>query len=82
MAFTGGLIGDRIYSDHYKGNFAQTPVFIGTSDPDFHVPVERVHDSATILKSMGAEVTEKIYPDMGHTINSDEISLANSLVFK
>ncbi|MCH5688294.1 dienelactone hydrolase family protein [Niabella sp. W65] len=82
VAFTGGLIGDRIYTDHYKGDFAQTPVFIGTSDPDFHVPVERVHDSATILKSMGADVTERIYPRMGHTINSDEISLANNLVFK
>jgi len=82
VAFTGGLIGDRIYTDHYKGDFAQTPVFIGTSDPDFHVPVERVHDSATILKSMGADVTERIYLGMGHTINSDEISLANNLVFK
>lgn len=81
-AFTGGLIGDRIYNDHYKGDFAQTPVFVGTSDPDFHVPVERVHDSVNILKSMGADVTEKIYQGMGHTINSDEINMANSLVFK
>lgn len=81
-AFTGGLIGDRIYSDHYKGEFAKTPVFIGTSDPDFHVPVERVHDSVAILKAMGADVTEKIYPGMGHTINSDEISQANNFIFK
>lgn len=82
VAFTGGLIGDQIYLEHYKGDFEGTPVFIGTGDPDFHVPVERVHDSVGIIKSMGADVTEKIYPGMGHTINQDEISLANSFIFK
>jgi phospholipase/carboxylesterase len=80
-AFTGGLIGDRIYAENYKGDFSGTPVFIGTSDPDPHVPVERVHDSAVILKNMKAAVTEKIYPNMGHTINRDEIEKANSLIF-
>lgn len=82
VAFTGGLIGDQIYKDHYRGDFAQTPVFMGTGDPDAHVPVARVHDSAAILKAMGADITEKIYPGMGHTINNDEINLANQLVFK
>src|SRR3954447_4549448 len=43
VAFTGGLVGDRIYTDNYSGNFNQTPVFIGTSNPDPHVPVERVN---------------------------------------
>jgi phospholipase/carboxylesterase len=80
-AFTGGLIGDRIYTENYKGDFAGMPVFIGTSDPDPHVPVERVRESAVILKSMKAAVTEKIYPNMGHTINRDEIEKANSLIF-
>ncbi|ANH82777.1 phospholipase [Niabella ginsenosidivorans] len=81
VAFTGGLIGDRINPHRYKGDFKQTPVFIGTSDPDFHVPVERVYATANILKQMNADVTEKVYANMGHTINSDEISLANKLVF-
>lgn len=82
VAFTGGLIGDKIYPEHYKGLFDETPVFIGTSDPDFHVPVERVYASANILRSMGASVTEKVYPNMGHTITQDEILLANNFIFK
>lgn len=47
-AFTGGLIGDRIYAENYNGNFDGTPVFIGTSNPDFHVPVQRVYDLSLI----------------------------------
>ena len=80
-AFTGGLIGDRIYSENYNGDFQKTPIFIGTSDPDFHVPVERVHATTNILKSMNAVVTEKVYDNMGHTINHDEIETANKIVF-
>lgn len=80
-AFTGGLIGDRLYPENYKGNFDQTPVFIGSSDPDVHVPVERVHETTHVLKSMGADVTEKVYQNMGHTIIQDEINLVNKLLF-
>ena len=81
-AFTGGLIGDKIYRENYKGDFNGTPVFIGSSNPDPHVPVERVYATTNILKSMNAAVTEKIYDNMGHTISQDEIELANKLVFK
>jgi len=81
-AFTGGLIGDAVYPEHYNGNFNGTPVFIGTSNPDFHVPVQRVHDTTALMQSMGANVTEKVYRDMGHTISQDEIDLANQLIFK
>ena len=80
-AFTGGLIGDKIYTENYKGNFYHTPVFIGTSDPDPHVPVERVYATANILKNMNAVVSEKVYNNMGHTINQNEIDNANNLVF-
>ncbi len=82
VAFTGGLIGDKIYPEHYKGDFNGTPIFIGTSNPDPHVPVERVYATSNILKNMNASVTEKVYNNMGHTINQDEINLANSLVFR
>jgi phospholipase/carboxylesterase len=75
------LIGDKIYKDNYKGNFEGTPVFIGTINPDFHVPVERVYATTNILKTMGAHVTEKIYDNMGHTINQDEIDNANAMIF-
>lgn len=82
VAFTGGLIGDKIYSQNYKGDFQNTPVFIGTSNPDPHVPVERVYATSNILKNMNADVIEKVYSNMGHTINQDEIDQANKLVFR
>jgi phospholipase/carboxylesterase len=81
VAFTGGLIGDKIYPEQYKGDFGGTPIFIGTSDPDPHVPVERVYATTNILKNRNAQVTEKVYAGMGHTINQDEIENANKLVF-
>lgn len=81
VAFTGGLIGDKIYNENYKGDFQNTPVFIGTSNPDPHVPVERVYATTNILKDMNAAVTEKVYNNKGHTINQDEIEQANMIVF-
>lgn len=80
-AFTGGLIGNKIYQENYSGDFKGTPVFIGSSDPDMHVPVERIHATTQILQNMHADVTEKIYKNMGHTINEDEIEHANRLIF-
>ena len=81
VAFTGGLIGDKIYAENYTGDFQQTPIFIGTSDPDPHVPVPRVLATEAQLKKMNANVQVKVYPNMGHTINDDEIKWANKLVF-
>lgn len=80
-AFTGGVIGDQLYPQHYQGDFQQTPVFIGTGNPDPHVPVQRVHDTTKLLKDMNAIVTEIIYPGMGHTITSEEIREAARAVF-
>lgn len=82
VAFTGGLIGDVLYHENYAGDFAGTPVFIGTSNPDPHVPVERVQASTRVLQSMHAHVTEKVYTNMGHTVSKDEIEQVNKLVFK
>jgi phospholipase/carboxylesterase len=81
-AFTGGLIGEKIDMANYKGDFQGMPVFIGSSDPDPHVPVSRVRESAQILEAMHADVTEKIYPNMGHTITEDELLFANRLIFE
>jgi len=80
-AFTGGLIGDRIYPEHYSGSFEGMPVFIGSSNPDPHVPPQRVKETTAILTQMGAAVTEKIYDNIGHTITQDELALANRTVF-
>lgn len=81
VAFTGGLIGDKIYNENYRGDFSGTPVFIGTSDPDPHVPVQRVNDTAAILEQMNASLTKNIYKNMGHTISQDEIDTVNKLIF-
>ena len=80
-AFTGGLIGDKLYTDNYHGDFSGTPIFIGSSDPDPHVPVQRVVETAKVLRSMHAEVTEILYDNMGHTIIQEEIDLVNKLMF-
>ena len=81
--FTGGLIGDKLYTENYAGgDFKGTPVFIGSSDPDMHVPVARVQDSTKLLEEKHASVLTKIYPNMGHTISQDEITQANAHVFK
>jgi len=82
VAFTGGLIGEELIRDHYKGDFENTPVFIGTSDPDFHVPVERVQETTKLMRELGAQVEEKIYPNMGHTITQEEIRIVNETIFK
>jgi phospholipase/carboxylesterase len=81
VAFTGGLIGDKIYEERYKGDFQQTPIFIGTSDPDPHVPLERVNETSSILKKMNADLTLKVYRNMGHTISRDEIDNVNKFIF-
>ncbi len=81
VAFTGGLIGDHIHRSNYTGNFGKTPVFIGSSDPDMHVPVKRVHETETVYQDLNADIFIKIYPNMGHTISTDEINIANEKVF-
>jgi phospholipase/carboxylesterase len=80
-AFTGGLIGDRIYREKYRGDFAGTPVFIGSGDPDPHVPPSRVRETTAMLRELNADVTEKLYPAIGHTITPEELNSANELIF-
>lgn len=81
VAFTGGLIGEQVDHRNYHGDFDGTPIFIGSSDPDMHVPVSRVKESTVLLEGMGAEVTEIIYQNMGHTISHSEITQVNKLIF-
>ena len=81
VAFTGGLIGDKLITSNYSGDFANTPIFIGSSNPDPHVPVDRVEQSVEELKKLNAKVSYRIYNGMGHTINEDEIRMANAHVF-
>lgn len=82
VAFTGGLIGDEVNTKNYSGDFNGTPIFIGTGNPDPHVPLERVNESVRILEKMNAKVSLKVYNGRPHTISQDEIEEANTLIFK
>ena len=73
FAFSGGLIGPEGTPRNYPGSLEGTPIFLGCSDTDAHIPLERVEESARVLSVLGARVEKRIYPSMGHTINSDEI---------
>jgi phospholipase/carboxylesterase len=80
FAYSGGLIGDKIYPENYQGNLNNTPVLLGCSDVDPHIPLQRVYASENILRDKGAKVHTRIYPGMGHTINHDEIELTNNIL--
>jgi len=80
LVFSGGLIGPPGSARTYAGDLAGTPIFIGCSNIDAHIPEERVNETATVLLGMGAEVTQQIYPNMGHTIVQDELDRAQLIV--
>jgi predicted esterase len=80
VAWSGGLIGPPGTPRDYAGSLEGTPVFIGCSDVDAHIPIDRVRESAAVLRRMGADVDERIYPGMGHTINREELDAAERLL--
>ena len=80
LAFSGGLIGPPGTPRDYDGSLAGTPVFLGCSDVDFHIPLERVVETAAVFTKLGANVNKQIYPNMGHTIVQDEIDRANQIM--
>ncbi len=80
LLFSGGLIGPPGTPRDYEGDLDGTPVFIGCSDIDPHIPIQRVEETAGTLADLGAAVAKKIYPGMGHTIIQDEIDHALQIV--
>jgi predicted esterase len=80
VGLSGGLIGPPGRSWDYEGAFPETPVFLGCSDVDAHIPLERVEKSAEVLERMGAQVDKRIYPGMGHTVNDDELEAFRGIV--
>lgn len=80
IGLSGALIGGEGTPRNYAGTLDNTPVFLGCSDIDFHIPVETVHSSTEIMRGLGGDVTERIYAGMGHTINEDEIQFVNELL--
>ena len=80
FGLSGGLIGPPGTKREYRGSFKKTTVFLGCSDVDFHIPKARVIESADVFKRMDADVTMKLYPNLPHTVNDDEIAFINSFV--
>jgi predicted esterase len=80
IGFSGGLIGPPGTPRDYGGLLGGTPVFLGCSDVDPHIPLARVHESADVFRRLGGEVTERIYPGMAHTVSDDEIDIARTLL--
>lgn len=81
IAIIGGLIGDHINTGNYITDFENTRIFLGTSDPDSHVPVQRVLQTAEILKQKNAEVELRIHKNAGHVILLEELGVANNFIF-
>ena len=77
---SGGLIGPEGTARTYSGSLAGTPVFLGCSDVDPHIPAPRVIETAAVFRRLGAEVDMRIYPGMGHTINEDELDAVRGMM--
>ena len=81
IAFTGGLIGEKLEEKKYKGDFQGTPILLSSSAHDMHVPAQRIHDSAQLLQKMGAEVSLSLFEDELHTIRPEELTWVNQRLF-
>ncbi len=80
IAFSGGLIGSNTEVGKLAKPLLETPVLIGCDEADFHIDLARVQQSSKILTSLGANVDTRIYKGLGHSINSDEITAARSIL--
>ncbi len=80
VGLSGGLIGPPGTPRKYTGSFSGTPVFLGCGEVDVHIPLERVHETTEVLRQLGGAVTERIYPNMDHIIQQDEIDFVNGLM--
>jgi len=80
VGLSGALIGPDDAPRDYKGSLEATPVFLGCSDVDFHVPKERVDQTAEVLRRLGGEVTKRLYPNMDHSVNVDEINFVRGMM--
>lgn len=80
VGFSGALIGPDETRRDYAGSLAGTPVFLGCSDVDIHVPKERVWQAAEELRNLGGEVRVQLYPNMDHTVNQAELDFARTMM--
>ncbi len=82
VAFTGGLIGETLITEIYKGDFKETPILISTGNPDPHVPLTRVQESIGILENLNSTIYSQVFNGKQHSISLEEINLANQYIFK
>src|SRR6202022_1388415 len=80
VGLSGALIGPPGTPREYAGTMDGTPVFLGCSDVDPHIPPERVHETGGVVRRLGASVDERIYPGMGHLVNREEIEAVKTLL--
>jgi phospholipase/carboxylesterase len=80
VALSGGLIGETVDTESYTGDLEGTPAFVGCSDVDPHIPIERVHATTEAFERLGGDVDERIYEGMGHGVNDDELDAVAELV--
>jgi predicted esterase len=80
VGLSGGLIGPPGTPRDYPGALDGTPVFLGCSDQDPHIPAERVEESAQVFRVLGGVVTARLYPAMGHTVSADEIGFVQGII--
>ena len=79
-SLSGGLIGPNGTPRDYPGSLDGTPIFLGCSDIDSHIPAGRVRESAEVLERLGGEVTMRLYPGMGHTIIEEELEAVRTMM--
>ncbi len=80
VGLSGGLIGPEGTSFDFDGTLDGTPVFLGCSDQDPYIPLERVEETAEVFRELSAKVTMRVYEGMGHTTNDDEIEHVRTLL--
>jgi predicted esterase len=80
FGLSGGLVGPDGTPWDYPGSLAETPIFLGCSDVDPHIPRERVAESGRVLERLGGKVTVRLYPGMSHTVNQDELDHVRSIM--
>ena len=80
IGLSGALIGPPHSPRHVAGGLDGTPVYLGCSDRDAHIPLSSVEESAEVLAKQGGLVTKSIFPGMGHTVNAEELAFARKLV--
>lgn len=80
IGLSGGLIGPDGTPRDYAGSLAGVPIFLGCSDVDMHIPKERVIDTGAVFERLAAHVTLRLYPNLAHTVNEDEIQFIRELL--